>query len=253
MAKYEDYVVRSEDGIDQEITQAQKEQQTRQTDSTSVDWETRYKELEKLNSRQAQTLGEYRQTIDTFIANPTPSTPDTSNEPPKPITYDDLIEDPNAAISHGVDAHPAIQEIRALRDQLEADKIEAELNKFATKHSDYKEIYSSPEFQNWVVENPTRIDLHNRGNTYDFNAADALFSLYKAEKGMAQAQQNQRIQDAELVNSSGQMVIEPPKFSRSEYIYKLTRSKQGDLDAEAWVNANRAQYRMALEAGNVRD
>ena len=243
------------DGIDAEITDAQEQQSARLSDSTpSVDWQKRYQELEKLNSRQAQTLGEYRRTIDEFISSPTSTEQaapqDTS---PKPITWDDLSEDPDEAVRRAVESHPAIQEARQLKKKSEEAERERAIAEFQSRHSDYTEIAQSPEFQNWVVESPTRVELYTRGNQYDFSAADALFSLYKAEKGLNQAKVAEDISQAELVSSSGEMVQEPPRYSRSEYIAKLQAARQGNLEAEAWVKRNAAGYRKALESGNVRD
>lgn len=224
-------------------------------DSTpqTTDWETRYKELEKLNSRQAQTLGEQRRIIDDYIVQgSTPAQPEP-HEPPSPITADELYEDPEGAVNRAVERHPAIQEARKIREQFESQQRENALQSFTSRHPDYQDISTSPEFQNWVADDPTRVELYNRGNQYDFSAADALFRLYKAESGMAQAQAQKEIETAELVNSSGEMIQEPPKYSRSEYVDKLTRAKQGDLSAEDWVKRNAAGYRQALATGNVRD
>ena len=168
-------------------------------------------------------------------------------------TADDLYEDPDGALRRAVDAHPAIQEARALKEQYEKEAQERAVGEFQSRHPDYAEIAQSPEFQNWVVGDPTRIELYTRGNSYDFSAADALFRLYKAEKGLTQVQEQQTIETAELVSSSGEMVQEPPKYSRSEYINQLKRAKQGDLDAEDWVKTHAAGYRQALATGNVRD
>ncbi len=261
MARFEDYLpggAKDPAGgnpIDQEISDAQSQHQARQDDATpEVDWEQRYRELEKLNSRQAQTLGEYRKTIDEFIVNPTPAEPAPSDESPVTFSLDDFYDDPDATLNKKLESHPAIREARQIKLQLEEAQKERELKAFSDRHSDYADISKSPEFQNWVVESPTRIDLFQRGNNYDFSAADALFSLYKAEKGLNQAQSRADIEQAELVSSSGEMVpAESPKYSRSEYIRMKTRAVQGDLDAEDWIKHNAAGYRMALQSGNVRD
>jgi hypothetical protein len=274
MAKIEDYLPggiadpnRGGDPLSANINDAAQQQEARQEqprdpatgqfvpDATpSTDWETRYKELEKLNSRQAQTLGQQRKLIDDFIVkDPTPNEEPSPQESYQPITVDDLYEDPNAALQRAVDAHPAIQEARNIQKQYESDARDREANAFRERHPDYEQLASQPEFQNWVVDDPTRVNLWTRGNEYDFSAADALFRLYKAEKGMSLVQQQQSIEQAELVQSSGEMVTEPPRFSRQEYVAKLTRSKQGDLDAEEWVKRNAAGYRRALASGNVRD
>lgn len=274
MAKIEDYLPggprdpnRGGDSLDANINDAANQQEKRQeqprdpqtgqfvSDSTLTDWEQRYKELEKLNSRQAQTLGEQRKLIDEYIVgeSPTPQSEPEPQESYQPITVDDLYEDPNAALQRAVDAHPAIREARKLTEQYQKDARDREADGFRQRHPDYQEIASSPEFQNWVVEDPTRVSLYSRGNEYDFSAADALFRLYKAENGIAQVRQQQDIEQASLVESSGEMVQEPPKYSRSEYVDKLMRAKQGDLDAETWVKRNAAGYRRALATGNVRD
>lgn len=272
MAKIEDYLPggsrdpnRGGDALDANINDAANQQQARQEQprdpntgqyvaSTPIDWEQRYKELEKLNSRQAQTLGEQRKLIDEYIVgSPTPESKPEPQESYQPITVDDLYEDPNAALQRAVDAHPAILEARKLTEQYQKDQREREADSFRQRHPDYQDIASSPEFQNWVVNDPTRVSLYSRGNEYDFSAADALFRLYKAEKGIAQVQERESIEQAELVSSSGEMVREPPKYSRGEYVEKLTRAKQGDLQAEDWVKRNAAGYRAALASGNVRD
>ena len=254
MAKYEDYVKVQASGIEDEIKDSSEQQVARQEDATqTVDWEKRYSELEKLNSRQAQTLGDYRKTIDEFISNPTQAEATPSEEPLSPITVDDLYDDPNAAVLKAVESHPAIREARELKHSIEQDRRQSELDAFAKRHDDYQEIAVSPEFQNWVVENPTRTDLFNRGNQYDFSAADALFSLYKAEQGLSQVTNAQEIAQAELVSGTSEIIAEEAVYSRSEYINMLKRSKQGDLDAEDWVKTHVANYRTALQNGNVRD
>lgn len=257
MAKYEDYLktVQSNtvEGIEGEIKDAKDQQTARLDDATQVDWEKRYGELEKLNSRQAQTLGDYRKTIDEFITNPTPSEVAASAEAHSPITSEELYDDPNAAVLRAVESHPAIQEARNLKATYEQDRRQAALNDFADRHEDYTEIVATPEFQNWVADNPTRTDLFQRGNQYDFSAADALFSLYKAEMGLNQASNAQEIAQAELVSGTSEITQDKPTYSRSEYINYFKRSRQGDLEAEDWVKTHSANYRIALGEGNVRD
>lgn len=242
--------------LEAEIDDATKQQEARKEDATpQVDWEQRYKELEKLNSRQAQTVGEYRKIIDEYIVSPTPAdTAADQGTKPEKFSLDEFYDHPDEAIAKIVESHPAIQEARQLKQQSIEDRRNADLQSFSKRHPDYAEVGKSPEFQNWVAENPTRVDLFHRGDQYDFSAADALFSLYKAEKGLTQVSRARDIEAAELVSSSGELApAEPAKYSRSEYINKLTRARQGDLEAESWVKSNAASYRRAVEIGNVRD
>lgn len=252
--------------IDDEIVDASKQQQQRQRDpvtgqfvadsTPATDWEQRYKELEKFNSRQAQTLGQQRQMIDEFITNPTPAAPVVQEEV-KPITLDDLYEHPDETVRRAVDSHPAIQEVRQLKEDIQKRDLNDQVTDFKSRHPDYQTISTDPAFRNWVDDNPMRQELFARGNQYDLSAADALFSLYKAETGITQIQdeqtQQQAIDAASLESSSNVMVMEPNKYSRSEYVDKLTRARQGDLEADTWVKRNAAGYREALASGNVRD
>jgi len=256
MAKYEDYVTPSPTGgLDEAIGEADSEQKARVDNATPVDWENRYKELEIHNSRQAQTVGEYRNIIDNFITNPTPEA--ATVEESQPITPDELYENPAEAIERAVAAHPAIQEAREVKELFAQQEQRKSVDAFAERHPDFEEIKATPEFANWVQENPTRMALAQSAHQWDMNSADALFSLYKAEQGIATMVSNQQeataIQAATLEDSSAQMVSAAPQFSRHEYITKLTRAKQGDLEAEAWVQRNAAAYREALTSGTVRD
>lgn len=258
MAKYEDYVNQVEGGLDAELDDAANVQAARLDDATpQVDWEDRYKELEKLNSRQAQTLGDQRKMIDEFITNPTPSEEPVVAETAAPITVDDLYANPDEAVRRAVESHPAIAEARKATEQFKQRELETELDQFNERHPDFSEIKVDPAFSNWVEDNSTRKELYSRGNSYDLSAADALLSLYKAEKGIKavqdEATQRRAIEVASLEDSSSQQVAAPAQYSRTEFIAKKTRAAQGDLECEAWINANAAGYRIALGSGNVRD
>ena len=263
MAKIEDYLPGGEKapqaeagGIDNEINQAGEQQQARE-DATPevVDWEKRFLDLEKHNSRQAQDLGTYKKLVDEYITTPTPATPVV--EESRPITVDELYDNPDEAVNRAVESHPAIQEARQIKENMERQLLADSMNEFQTKHPDYSTIGADPAFRNWVEEDTMRVELFQRGNSYDLSAADALFSLYKAENNVTQmkteTEQQQQIAAANLEDSSSVMVNDAPKYSRSEYVDTLMRARQGDLDAERWVQRNAAGYREALASGNVRN
>jgi len=247
--------------IEGEINLAGEQHQERQTTpvvSTPevVDWEERFKNLEQHNSRQAQDLGLYRKMVDDYIVSPTSTTPVVEQES-QPITVDDLYDNPDEAIQRAVESHPAIQEARELKADMDRQKQQNHYDSFLSRHPDAHAIGGDPKFAQWVEADPMRIELFQRGNQYDLSAADALFRLYKAENNISQMtaeqEQAQNIAAANLEESSALMVNEAPKYSRSEYVDKLMRARQGDLDAERWVQRNAAGYRMALSSGNVRD
>jgi hypothetical protein len=266
MASYEEYAKKyaqqeGNDGLGDEIKDAEDQSVARQeADATQqqIDWETRYKELEKLNSRQAQDLGNYRKLVDEYISNPTPADDATPvQEDPKPITSDDLWDDPDAALSRAVDSHPAIREAKEIKAKLEAEAAAKEFTAFQERHGDFQDIAADPTFKNWVFENQTRMSLGMAADKGDLTAADALFSLYKAEKGLAAQSQAQQQADAVAQASlEGGYGAEPPApdtYSRSEMLEQKIRAKQGDQAAERYVNSHAAAYRKALASGNVRD
>lgn len=262
MANYDDYVkeVKKDeegDAVAQEIREASQQQETRQTETPVVDWEKRYGDLEKLNSRQAQDLGNYRKMVDDYIVTP-PVTEQPPSESESPaLTVDQLYENPAESIQEQVSAHPAIKRVEALEQQLMQQERGRQQKDFESKHPDYTSISADPAFANWVADSDTRMGLAQRAHAFDYGAADALFELYKASTGLATAQTEQaqaaEIQAANLENPSQGEPPAPATYSRSEMLQKKISAKQGDLEAEAYVNANGPAYLKALAEGQVRD
>lgn len=263
MAKIEDYLPKADSGpaapaggLDAEISDAEKDQLKRVENATSVDWEDRYKNLEILNSQQAQTVGEYRRVIDDYILNPTPAS-ETTQEESKPITSDDLYENPDEAINQAIANHPAIKEAQEIKDKFAVQERNRSVDTFKESHPDFETIKGTTEFASWVQENPTRVALYGAANNWDMNSADALFSLYKAEKGLSKIENAQQeadaIQAATLEDSSSVLIQDEHKYSRGEFIDMKMKANQGDQEAERWINRNVAAYRLALESGTVRD
>ena len=165
MANYEDYLpggkndpTAQADGIDKEINEAETQQETRQEDSTSHNWEERFKQLEKHNSQQAQVLGDYRRIIDDYITNPTSAVTQEPEES-KTITSDDLWDNPDEAISGKIEAaianHPAIREAEEIKSKFEENERSRSVATFMERHPDFEDIKSAPEFASWVRENDT--------------------------------------------------------------------------------------------------
>lgn len=260
MASYEEYAKKylpqtEGDDLEKETKEAQAQEEVRQTSTPEIDWEKRYKDLERLNSQQAQDLGQYRKLVDEYISSdPTPAEKPAA---PEPITSDDLWDNPDETVRRAVDSHPALQEVKELKEAQKKAELEANFKQFATKHSDFQEISGNPEFRDWVLSNPTHLDLAQRADAMDLTAADALFSLYKAQRGLeqvsAEREQQTNIDNATLESPHGSEPPAPQRYSRSEMLRQKIRAKQGDLEAEMYVNAHAEAYRNALAEGNVRD
>jgi len=258
MAEYKDYIKPKEgtpEEVSAEITEAAAQQQARDDDATPVDWEERYKDLEQHNSRQAQDLGRYKQLMDEYILSPTPA--EVTPVEREPITIDAFYENPDEAISKAVESHPAIQEAKQIKVDRENDLLKEAQVSFEKKHTDYTKILSTPEFANWLNDDATRVDLARRANAYDFSAADALFTLFKAEQAVRTVQAEVTVQkELEQASLEAAGAGEPPApvlYSRVEFREQMIRAKQGDPKAERYVSGNIAKYRQALADKNVRD
>jgi len=253
MARYEDYLpggknyTGPEEVLGEEIEAAGEQQEERVSTPVDVDWEKRYNDLEVAYSRQGQQMGDYRALIDEHIT----STPETEAAGPtevNPITPDDIYEDPDAAVRRAVDSHPAIQEARDLKKELADAKLLTERNEFTARHPDMQATIASPEFANWVNEDPLRLELARRADGWDIASADALFTMYEGNTGKPEVPP---VPELESGYGSDSPVAE--QYSRSDMLQQKIRAKQGDHAAQAYVKANGAAYRIALGEGNVRD
>lgn len=256
MAKYSDYVQEGNEPKvnDPEVVVTPVEPVVEITpDPQPINWEDRYKELEKHNSRQAQELGDYRKVIDTYITDPTPEP--ESVKPPE-IDPGKLYDNPAEVFDEQIAAHPAVQRVEKLEQQLLERERDLARAGFETAHPDWNATSATPEFANWVQESQTRLALAQRADQFDFDSADALFSLYEAEtQSNTQATEQAQEQNVQAVSLETPAAGEPPApqaFSRSEMTAMKTRAKQGDLEAESYVRANAAAYLQALADKNVR-
>jgi|8_EtaG_2_1085327.scaffolds.fasta_scaffold00672_14 hypothetical protein len=253
MAKYEDYAkVQQDSGENQEIKEAQVQQEEREASTPEVNWEQRYLELEKVASRKENENHALKRMVDDYIT----SEPEPQVKEPPEITVDKLYDNPSEVFDEQISAHPAVQRVEELEQKLARREQEEAEAKFAASHPDYTKIVSTPEFANWVAENPTRIYLAQAADAFDFSSADALFSLYKAEKGLktatAEIEQEASIQAVSLEAPASGEPPPPQEYSRSEMVKMKTQAKQGNLEAEDYVRAHSAAYLQALSEGNVR-
>lgn len=262
MAKYEDYAkkyaTKEPDKLDDQIDAAAAAKEERQ-DSTpdGENWQAKYEELNKAFSRQGNVVGEQKRLIDEYITSSTSQEPSVTETPPEPLTVDNLYDNPQEAIDAAIANHPAVKEAQEIKQSLAQRETEDALTEFRGKHPDYEDIYVTPEFQNWVMEAPMRQSLAVSADQMDFHSADALFTLYKADKAIASqestAQNAAAIAAAELETPAGGEPPAPQQYSRSEMLQQKIRAKQGDLTADQYVKTHAAAYREALGNGNVRD
>lgn len=268
MASYEEYAQKHRQAagsnLDAGIDEAALEQRARQEEyalpkrfegKSAEDIARSYEELEKLSSKQSQDVGIYRQLVDQLV-NQQSSQPDPSNEV-KPITIDDLYDNPEEAVRKAVDSHPTLERMRELEKELMRTKLDTEKAAFLEKHADAQDVLNSPDFQDWVKQDPFRVNLFKQADGYDFGAADAMLKLYKGDKSPSprsrQDRANSQLLDASLETGGRSEPAAAAKYSRSEMLEKMIAAKSGDDKAQRYLNAHMPAYRKALSTGNVKD
>lgn len=269
MANYADYV--KEDGIEAEIDEAAEQQQARDEKGRFIPERFRdkdvteviksYEELEKLNSRQAQDLGQMRKQVDQLIELSTQSASPAAEEA-KPLSVDDLYENPDEAvrrIAHEV-ASKEVSELRNALTTLQQEKVISELD---GKFPDWQNVSQSSEFSEWVRQSPYRqtmaVAVQESG---DLAAAQELLGMYydqnssKAEE-QAQSEKQEKVQkqlrDATLESSSPAPVSPTDTFSRNDLLEARLAAKAGDRKAERWLAANSVAISNAYAEGRIVD
>jgi hypothetical protein len=259
---------RFNDALDSEILDAQ-EQQLARDEAAELGFEIpekfkgkeitdivkSYTELEKAYSRQGKSLGEMRQTFDEYIrsqsANPAPK-----EEPRKPLTVDELYENPDEAIRRTVDSTTSPR-LKQIEEQLSRAKLETQLEKFEKRHPDWKKEAASPEFQNWVTSSPYRMRLAAAADKYDLDAAEDLFSAYadtrRTDTNEEKEERSAKLKNATLETSSPSTPRRTKTFSRREVMDKKTRAAKGDWQAGEWLRENSASIDAAYAEGRIVD
>lgn len=273
MAKYEDYVQKYQDGLQNEIDNAAEEAEHRQAENAGDDLPERfrgksaaeiahsYAELERKFSQQGNDLGELRRTVDEFMRLQSETT-STQEETPEatPVDLDALYDDTDGTLRRVAkeETREVSDRVAALEAELARERLKARLQAMDSKFENWRETAESPEFVDWVNSSPYRAriaqEARERG---DVDAAEALLSMYYDVKG-AQAQQRQRRTDEQLRNATletggPEVPAEVQTFSRAELMQKRVAAKQGDPDAATWLTKNREAIAIAYEEGHITD
>lgn len=196
------------------VEQQQKQHQPEQSQQVTEELPEKYRgksaleiakmhqEAEKLIGRHAQEVSEVRKLADQLIQRNL-QTPQKE----QPVKEDDLDDvdffaDPKTAIAKAVEQHPAVRQ--AQQAALQSARQES-LRSLKEKHSDYKEVVSDQDFQEWVKQSRIRQNLFMAADrNYDFDAADELISTYKELKNRRNEATAQKVEE---VKSSQQEAL----------------------------------------------
>ena len=267
MAKIDDYLSQTEDNIQEEITDAVVKTEERAAQDPVIpdrfqgksvaDVAQSYTELEKLYSRQAQDLGAMRGQVDELVRQSTQSA--AKPEEVKPITVDDLYDNPQETIEKIVERklQPTIEEqTQRIRQATQGQQRLAAIDQ---QYPNWRQDVTKPEFNEWVLQTNYRQRMAAAvRDQEDFDAADDLLAQYYSQTKQAETVQKEVKREKELAAAStitgGAAYSEPREtYSRTELMDVRIRAKQGDRNADQWLRANGDAIAIAYEEGRVVD
>jgi len=185
----EDVQITAEDTKEEEETKAisEEEENTKQklegkyANKSIEEIVQMHQEAEKLVGRQSAEVGELRKIVDEFIKNKVSETKEnlsnTDNVEP------DFFDNPKEAVAKAV---AGSEEMKQIKELLAKQNEKEVLGKLTTKHPDYVDIVKDPAFGDWVRSSKVRVELLERADRYDFDAADELLSFWKERKGIVE-------------------------------------------------------------------
>ena len=224
-----------------------------------------YVELEKLNSRQAQDLGEQRKLTDSLIQMvqpPSVSSGDSygpTNEQTANVTVDELYEKPQETIEK-VASSIADTRVKELEERLSRYEGNANLEVLEKKHPRWQETVDTPEFKNFVTDKQYRQRLAVAASQNDLQAADELLEMYEDVTGVSDRRDADQRRAVDLQNATLETGAAPLRsgtsdqmFSRSDLLEMRIRAQQGDDKAERKLNSLKPDIMKAYEEGRVTD
>lgn len=264
MAKYEDYV--KNDQLDEEIEDAGAAAEERQDGATipdrfkgkaPEDIAKSYTELEKLYSKQAQDLGRMRKTVDELIELKLPSEVHGAEPSKKPLSTDEMLENPDESIRRVVKEESA-DRIAQLERELQQERINKALDKLTESFPTWKTDVQSPEMINWIQEKPYRVRLARQADAGDMDAAADLFGSYydtqKPKEDKEKRQEKKRkVLDASLETGGATVPEVVESYSRSALMEKRIAAKRGDSAAQRYLDAHASKIQQAYTEGRVVD
>jgi hypothetical protein len=264
MAKFEDYV---KDDIDNEIVEANAEAEERAKTEVIPD---RFKgkskaeiaasfvELQALQSKQANDLGNMRKTVDQLLDLQSQKSPSPEQEETAPpVTVDDLYEDADGNIRR-LAREESSDRIDALEARIQQGETDKNVALITAKYPDWQEDAQKPEFLDWVREKRSRVMLIQAADALDFEAAEELLGSYyeqtnKAEEENSNAETEQQLRDATLESGSPAPTELVDTYSRSELMELRINANQGDLKAQRYLAAHGDAIANAYADGRIID
>ncbi len=166
------------EAVEQEIAQEPEKQESdddldpRYRGKSAKEIAKMHQEAEKLIARQSQEVGEVRRLADELIKS-------QLKKPEEEKPQVDFFENPEEAVRRVVESNP---EVKQAKEYAQFARMESARQKLNQLHPDSSDIVKSEDFLNFVKAKKTRMELFQRADNYDVDAADDLLTTYKELK-----------------------------------------------------------------------
>lgn len=225
--------------------------QTNQTDSLEESFEVPEKyrgksvqdvikmhmEAEKERSRLGNEVGTLRQMADELLGLKQAKQMATQTEQRKPITTDEILENPEEALERAIEDHP---DVHRTKEEIQRLRAEVSLAKFEREHPNYQQDLENPEFVEWIKSNKVRVALGVAANNGDYDAANSLWSLWderNTELKETKAREKELRKKQEklgTLESGGTSGLETDRvYSRQDFMEIQMKAMAGDPGAQA--------------------
>ena len=208
-----------------------------------------HQEAEKLVGRQSSEVGELRKIVDDFIKTKAEETKQEISPNNSMDDEVDFFDNPKEAVARAV---AGSTEMKQMQELLAAQKQQEVLGKISAKHPDYMEVIQDPAFGEWVKSSTVRVELLQRADNYDFNAADELLTVWSERKEVVEkakeVNEQDRKQQRKAATTGGKGSGEP--ISRK--IYKRSDIVQLMISDPERYKANVDEFDRAYREGRVK-
>lgn len=144
---------------------------------TAAEISRAYAELEALNGRLSNEVGDYRKMAREYLFGDDSKASKDKNVSKRVLTDEDFLEKPSEAVDSVVS-----DKINPVLERLEKVDTSLRIAEFQRKNPDYMDIAADPGFHEWVKASPYRTKQYQRADAMDFEAADELMSGYREIK-----------------------------------------------------------------------
>lgn len=208
-----------------------------------------HQEAEKLVGRQSSEVGELRKIVDDFIKTKADEAKQETSPNNNLDDEVDFFENPKKAVAKAV---ADSTEMKQMQELLATQKQQEVLGKISAKHPDYMEVIKDPAFGEWVKSSTVRVELLQRADNYDFNAADELLTVWSERKEVVnkakEVNEQDRKQQRKAATTGGKGSGEP--ISRK--IYKRSDIVQLMINDPERYKANVDEFDRAYREGRVK-